>query len=101
MFFLINHNLNFKLAAVKYNAEYVEEQWKLYFKDANLDNYSNPEIKRQVELLKQIGTAGLEPTDLEQVYISSLTILFHWNFILNIFFYIVNKYNHRVKRNLQ
>lgn len=55
----------------------MEEQWRLYFKDAVLENYLDPEIKRQVELLKQIGTAGLEPADLEKVHLKIIKLFFH------------------------
>lgn len=35
-----------------------------YFKTADIDSFTNPDVKRKLKILKDIGTAALDDTDL-------------------------------------
>lgn len=45
-------------------AAFRKAQFDLYWKDANIDSYTDPAIKRKLQLLKDIGTAALNETEL-------------------------------------
>jgi peptidyl-dipeptidase A len=40
------------------------EKFNAHFRDANLDDYSNPSLKRQLKILKDLGTSILSDEDL-------------------------------------
>lgn len=43
------------------------EKFNDHFKDANVDDYTNPSIKRQLKILKDLGTSRLGDSDLSQL----------------------------------
>lgn len=51
------------LITVEY-ANYRKNQYDAYFKDALIESYNDPDIRRQLMLLKNIGTAALSDDDL-------------------------------------
>lgn len=46
------------------SAAYRKGMYVKYFKDANIDSYTNPDVKRKLKILKNIGTAALDDIDL-------------------------------------
>lgn len=48
-------------------ANYEKEWWQKYWKNANVDDYKNETIKRQLFFLKQLGDAVLQDDELRNV----------------------------------
>ena len=45
-------------------AAFRKDKFDRYFKTANIDSFSDPEVKRKLQILKDIGTAALSDSDL-------------------------------------
>lgn len=52
-----------RLITIDY-ANYRKEQYDAYFRDASIESYQNEDVKRQLMLLKNIGTSALSDDDL-------------------------------------
>jgi hypothetical protein len=61
-------------------AAYRKQQWEEWFRDAEYETFTSPDVKRQVMFLSKLGTAALEEAKLQQVS------------FLNIYMMIINKY---------
>lgn len=48
-------------------ANFEKEWWQKYWKNANVDDYKNEAIKRQLFFLKQLGDAVLQDDELKNV----------------------------------
>lgn len=46
------------------SAAFRKDVYDRHFKGANIDNYQDPDVKRKLKILKNIGTAALNDTDL-------------------------------------
>lgn len=50
--------------AVTENAAFMKQEYKLYFSQYNPDDFSDEKVRRQVKILKDLGTDVLEESDL-------------------------------------
>ncbi|CRL05281.1 CLUMA_CG018154, isoform A [Clunio marinus] len=62
---VLNEALVEKQNAIILEYSNVRKEWfDRYFKDANIDSYTDPDVKRKLKILKDIGTAALSDADL-------------------------------------
>lgn len=54
-------------AAILEYAEFIKDRFDQYFRDAVIDNYVDPVVRRQLLILKEIGTSVLDNTDLTEL----------------------------------
>ncbi|KAJ6635505.1 Angiotensin-converting enzyme, partial [Pseudolycoriella hygida] len=56
-----------ELAATIEYANFRKEQYNQYFRNASIESYNDPDVRRQLMLLKNIGTAALSDADLDSL----------------------------------
>lgn len=67
VFFLLLHLSTIQVRVAVETANFTKEWYDKYWQNANIEDYKNETIRRQLKLLKQLGDAALSSADLVAV----------------------------------